>query len=447
MRTTESAIAGNRSTPANTNNMTSMDKVKTYAIGEDRHSGLELELHFMPHFFHDICGNPMQPHAHDFYQIIWFRRGHGMHMVDFVDYPVSDNTIFFVAPGQIHCFDRNTDYQGVVIHFNASFLVDEESSESVFIKYNVFNAYDSLPYCKITADEERRLLGIVGEMNREYALTGAFAHKDYMQYLLRLFLIRVQRGGERKERPKLYVTSVANCTFVRFRQLLEKNFRTLHTVQEYAGLLNVSPRSLATYVRQSAHRSPLQIINDRIVLEAKRQLQNSTLSVKEISYQLGFDDPSYFVKFFKRLTGHMPSEMRAHAAAPTEHSTRQIEDMKQKIAIPTADGVLYPHFGKAPQVTLFDIADNQVVGKQVLTSPEHAHGAMPRFLQSLGVTDVVCGGLGAGAVKMLGEMDIAVHGGAPVIGTDELIGKYLDGSIAYGDSSCHHDACDGHHDE
>jgi len=72
---------------------------------------------------------------------------------------------------------------------------------------------------------------------------------------------------------------------------------------------------------------------------------------------------------------------------------------------------------------------------------------MPRFLQSLGVTDVVCGGLGAGAVKMLGEMDIAVHGGAPVIGTDELIGKYLDGSIAYGDSSCHHDACDGHHDE
>ena len=121
--------------------------------------------------------------------------------------------------------------------------------------------------------------------------------------------------------------------------------------------------------------------------------------------------------------------------------------MKQKIAIPTADGVLYPHFGKAPQVTLFDIADNQVVGKQVLTSPKHAHGAMPRFLQSLGVTDGVCGGLGAGAVKMLGEMDIAVHGGAPVIGTDELIGKYLDGSIAYGDSSCHHDACDGHHDE
>lgn len=422
-----------------------MDKVKTYAIGEDCHSGLELELHFMPHFFLDICGNPMQPHAHGFYQIIWFRHGHGTHMVDFVDYPVSDNTIFFVAPGQIHSFDHNTDYQGVVIHFNASFLVDEESSESVFIKYNVFNAYDSLPYYKVSSDEAQRLLGLVSEMNREYTLTGAFAHKDYMQYLLRLFLIRVQRSGERVKMPKLYVTSVANCTFVRFRQLLEKNFRTLHTVQEYANLLNISARSLATYVRQSAHRSPLQIINDRIVLEAKRQLQSSTMSVKEISYQLGFEDPSYFVKFFKRLTGNMPTEMRTHVAGSTTHSTITIKEMKQKIAIPTADGMLFPHFGKAPQVTIFDIDDNTLVGKQVLTAPEHAHGAMPRFLQGLGVTDVICGGLGAGAVEMLGEMGIAIHGGAPVIGTDELIGKYLDGSITYGDSSCHHDAYNGKH--
>lgn len=430
----------------NGNKTMSKDKVKTYAIGEDRHSGLELELQFMPRFFIDNHGNPMLPHTHGFYQIIWFRRGHGTHMVDFVDYPVNDNTIFFIAPGQIHAFDHNTDYQGVVIHFNASFMVDEESSESMFLKYNVFNAYDSLPCCNITADEEQRLLGIVNEMNREYALTGAFAHKDYMRCLLRLFLIRVQRGGERKEVPKLYVTSVANRTFVRFRQLLENNFRTIHTVQEYASLLNVSARSLTNYVRQSAHRSPLQIINDRIVLEAKRQLQNSTMSIKEIGYQLGFDDPSYFVKFFKRQTGYIPSEARAHSmatAANTTHINNNMKDMKQRIAIPTSDGKLFPHFGKAPQVTVFDIDDGKVVDKQVLTAPEHAHGAMPRFLQGLGVTDVVCGGLGTGAVTLLNQMDIAIHGGAPAINVDELIEKYISGSIVYGDSSCHHDSCGG----
>ena len=121
--------------------------------------------------------------------------------------------------------------------------------------------------------------------------------------------------------------------------------------------------------------------------------------------------------------------------------------MKQRIAIPTADGALFPHFGKAPQVTVFDIEDNKVVDKQVFTSPEHAHGAMPRFLQGLGVTDVICGGLGAGAVKLLNEMDIQIHGGAPAIAVDDVLKKYLDGTIVYGDNSCHHDACDGHHHE
>ncbi len=285
--------------------------VNSFKIGENRHSGLELELHFMPKFFHENGCGDMPPHVHEFYQIVWFRRGKGTHRIDFVDYPVTDNTIFFISPGQIHAFDGNEDYSGVIVLFNASFLVDEETSESIFLKYNVFNAYDSVPYYNVSEDEAERLMLLVNEMNREYSLTGAFAHKDYMQYLVRLFLIRVQRSGERREIPKLYVSSIANRTFVRFRQLLEQNFHSVHTVKEYADMLNISSRTLTKYVGESAHISPLHIINDRIVLEAKRQLQHTALSVKEIGFALGFEDPSYFVKFFKRMTGRMPSEFRA----------------------------------------------------------------------------------------------------------------------------------------
>ncbi len=291
------------------NNIKKKD-VASYSIQENAHSGLELELHFMPKFFHENGCGLMPPHIHEFYQIIWFRHGKGSHRVDFTDYPVTDNTIFFVAPGQIHAFDGLEDYEGVIILFNASFLADEESSESIFLKYNVFNAYDSSPYYKVSNEEAERLMVLVNEMNREYSLTGAFAHKDYMQYLVRLFLVRVQRSGERKENPKLYVSNIANRTFVRFRQLLEQNFRRVHTVQAYADLLNISARTLTKYVSQSAHCSPLQIINDRILLEAKRQLQHTSLNIKEIGYGLGFEDPSYFVKFFKRMEGIMPSEFR-----------------------------------------------------------------------------------------------------------------------------------------
>lgn len=119
--------------------------------------------------------------------------------------------------------------------------------------------------------------------------------------------------------------------------------------------------------------------------------------------------------------------------------------MKQKIAIPTAEGKLFPHFGKAPQVTIFEIENNDILSKEVLTSPEHAHGAMPKFLQNLGVTDVLCGGLGAGAVKLLNEMNIAIHGGAPTIAVEDVLKAYLNGTIEYGDSTCHHDACNGEH--
>jgi len=119
--------------------------------------------------------------------------------------------------------------------------------------------------------------------------------------------------------------------------------------------------------------------------------------------------------------------------------------MNQKIAIPTNDGVLWPHFGKAPQVTIVTIEDGQVKETVVLESPAHEHGAMPRFIAAHGCTDVLCGGLGGGAVNMLNQLGIQVHAGAPAIPIQELLSQYLGGTIIYGDGTCHHDGCGGHH--
>ncbi len=120
--------------------------------------------------------------------------------------------------------------------------------------------------------------------------------------------------------------------------------------------------------------------------------------------------------------------------------------MNQKIAIPTNNGLLWPHFGKAPQVTIVTIEDGVVKETVVLEAPEHEHGAMPRFVASQGCTDVLCGGLGGGAVNMLNQLGIQVHAGAPSIPVEELMAQYLGGTIIYGDGSCHHDGC-GHHHE
>ena len=281
-----------------------------YDLTPHQPSGAQFEMMELPAFFADNGQHPFEPHIHSFYQIIWFKKGTGMHYVDFKEYPVTDNTVFFISSGQIHYFEDNRSVEGSIIHFNESFLSDEGSSENVFLKYNVFNAFDAAPYYHIKPESADRLDFLVREMETEAAHEELFAHKDMLKYLIKMFLIHIQRTGERGHGIPLCINNAANRTFVRFRQMLEHHYRTMHTVKEYAGHLNVSSKTLTNCVYESSHSTPLALINERIVLEAKLQLLHSSLKVKEIAFQLGFEDPSYFVKFFKRHTGFLPAEFR-----------------------------------------------------------------------------------------------------------------------------------------
>ena len=118
--------------------------------------------------------------------------------------------------------------------------------------------------------------------------------------------------------------------------------------------------------------------------------------------------------------------------------------MTQRIAIPSNEGMLWPHFGKAPQVTFFSVEDGQIKDSTVLQAPEHQHGAMPRFLAEQHCTDVICGGIGGGAVELLNQLGIRIHGGAPEMQVTEVIKLFLNGTLTFGDSSCHHH-CEEHH--
>lgn len=271
---------------------------------------VRLEMESMPEFFGKNGAHPYHPHIHSFYQIIWFRHGSGVHYVDFKPYPVTDNTLFFISPGQVHHFDEKNDYDGVIIHFDESLMSDEGSSENVFLKYNVFNAFDTVPFFHVEDGDISRLNALVGDMRSEMLHTESFAHRDCMKYLVKLFLIDVQRSGHRGEGKPLCVNNSANRLFVQFRMMLEHHYKEMHTVKQYADRLNVSAKTLTNSVAESSHSTPLKIINDRIMLEAKRLLYYSDMKVKEIGYCLGFDDPSYFVKFFKRTTGKLPAEFR-----------------------------------------------------------------------------------------------------------------------------------------
>ena len=109
---------------------------------------------------------------------------------------------------------------------------------------------------------------------------------------------------------KITMLRMKNTGTNEFRKLVEENYAREHTVKDYARRMNVTTKTLTLYVKECSSSTPLELINSRIILEAKRLLRYSVLSVKEIAFRLGFDDPSYFVKFFKRNVKQSPADFR-----------------------------------------------------------------------------------------------------------------------------------------
>lgn len=267
------------------------------------------EIEYMPDFLDDKEFDNHSPHVHSFYEILWFQKGHGQHIVDFTEYEVKPNTIFFLAPGQIHHFDHNT-YKGVSIKMCIDFMRSEDSQCRSVIKYNIFHNFDSTPCFQIDDATATSLALLVKAMEEESQHKQEFGNVDMLQSLMRMFLIQVYRHGTKPGFQSLSKEKPSHQLFVKFRSLVEKEYQRNHSVQDYAKLLNTNVRTLNKSVNECVGMSPIAFINGRIMLEAKRLIRYSDMMIKEVAFNLGYDDPSYFVRMFKRNTGYMPTEFR-----------------------------------------------------------------------------------------------------------------------------------------
>lgn len=277
----------------------------------DAPTGGSVEIVPMPHFF--TTKPPVetqQSHVHNFYELIWFTGGQGVHTVDFCDYPVAPGTLFFVAPGSVHNFSVNYEGQsGYVIKICTDLMGETCGADLDDLRYRLFDA-ETVPYHLVDAEATVRLGRLVDQLREENALVNVVGHTDYLRALVRMLVITIERACEAGPSVPGPRISAARSTFIAFRRLIDQSFRTLHSVKEYAAALGVSTKTLTNHVAECSPHSPLEIINDRLVVEAKRRLRYSNMMIKEIAYELGFDDPSYFVKFFKRQTGQLPADFR-----------------------------------------------------------------------------------------------------------------------------------------
>jgi AraC family transcriptional activator of pobA len=250
------------------------------------------------------------PHIHYFYEILWFQEGVGTHTVDFQEYDVKPNTIFFMSPGQVHHFDRKTGYKGIAIKMCTDFMKYESNADNLFLKYNAFYTFDTTPCFHIDDRAAIELMPLITGMEEEIKNKDSFGNIEVLKSLLRILLIKIQRLGIHDGELHLDNLKPSHLLFLKFRRLVEQEYMHLHTVQEYAEQLNVAVRTLNKCVNECSSTSPLAFINKRIMLEGKRMVRYSNMMFKEIAYELGYEDPSYFIKMFKRSTGYLPSEFR-----------------------------------------------------------------------------------------------------------------------------------------
>lgn len=238
------------------------------------------------------------PHRHEYFTLIFLQKGESTHDIDFKSYQSGAQTVHFVHSSAVHLFLRSPDSFGVSLMFMEDFVGNELIRKLPFGK--------TTPILKVSSEEFESLFGIVKDICAEWD----------SQDVESLFVIKASLSAILWKLQRIYRTSVPesatteNNLLFRFEDRILKSLVQHRSVESYATELGISPRHFISSIRQITGKTPLQIIHEKMISEAKRLLFFTPLSVKEISNELNFSDTSNFSKFFKRETGYTPLEYR-----------------------------------------------------------------------------------------------------------------------------------------
>jgi AraC-like DNA-binding protein len=259
--------------------------------------------------------NLHKAHGHSFYHLVLFTRGGGYHTVDFNHFPVTEGQVYFMVPGQVHSWSFEGDTEGYVVNFSEalfqSFLADQRYLE----RFRFFSGDATEQVIVLGKEKLQEAVAIMTRIVDEARQTGAL-HLDAARMHLLLFFILVAdvATADKNELDKIQPNQLV---LQNFRKLVGEHYTRYKLPKEYAAMLYVTPNYLNALCNDLLGKSAGDVIRERILLEAKRQLVNLDESIAGIGYNLGFTDNSYFTKFFKKYTGVTPEDFRRQLQAPT----------------------------------------------------------------------------------------------------------------------------------
>lgn len=233
--------------------------------------------------------------------------GSGSFSVDFVDYQYDGNTLLFLSPFQNFQKNEGNMEKINLLQFHGDFYCIEYHKKEVACNGLLFNNIFLLPHIKVSEKCFEEILHIFSRIENELLSESTYSQailKSYLQLILALSSKEKSNILEKTEQ------NIGHNLAIDFQKSLEKYFLTERSLQFYAGLAHLSPDTFSKKIKYLLGKSPTKLIQERVILEAKKQLHLTHKSVKEIAFDMDFKDEFYFSRFFKKLVGQSPKHFR-----------------------------------------------------------------------------------------------------------------------------------------
>ncbi|HEX6846275.1 MAG TPA: helix-turn-helix domain-containing protein [Chitinophagaceae bacterium] len=246
----------------------------------------------------------------NYYSLIWVTEGNGKLKTDFSEYTFEKNTLFSFTPYQPFMFSSNM-VKGVAIYFHSDFFCIHKHQTEVTCNGVLFNNIYQVPFLVVDEPLQITFNKIIEQIKSEMQNPG-LAQYELLISFMKIFLIAASRSKAR-QLPETLLSEKGNKEPVilqNLKEAIENDFKSKHTPNDYAVLLNISPNALAKITKKHFNKTVTNLIAERIIIEAKRELYLTSKSIKEVAAELGYDDEYYFSRFFKKNVNIPPQVYR-----------------------------------------------------------------------------------------------------------------------------------------
>ena len=253
---------------------------------------------------------PSEIARNNYFAVYLIESGSGTFWADASRFAFGPDALLFFVPYQHIRFVPDSPVRGEVVQFHANFLCIETFHAEVGCSGVLFNDPYGIPVVQLDERAKSEVMNLIERIRKEQGESDLAFGEVMLAYLKVLLILAARLKSPKADACGPGAIDFRHPIIAKLRDLIEENYRTLHTPAEYAKRLHMTPKTLGRIVREQRGTTPTDLIRNRILIHAKWQLLHTLKPVKEISRELGFSDELYFSRLFKKATGYSPTFFR-----------------------------------------------------------------------------------------------------------------------------------------